>query len=205
MTSIGTSCTWVWEHGALLAAALLVMTPAVVWGTDTEFTRETLHGLLGVAVVVENVSPDIKRAGLTIHQLQTDAELRLRKAGVRVLTPEEQLDTPGRPYLYIRVTGLRVHSTTDAVLGYAAFSHVSLRQHAQLTRDPTLMAYSAETWSTSGFLELLNGSSVRPIRETVADQVDAFINAYLAANPGHSPASVPKPEPAPAPRKEKRR
>jgi hypothetical protein len=205
MTSIGTTCGRAWTNGGLLAATLLVMTTAVVWGSDTELARETLRGITGVMVVVENVSPDIERAGLTPRQLQTDAELRLRKAGIRVLTREERLDTPGGPYLYIRVTGFRVHSMTGALLGYAAFSHVSLHQNVWLTRDPTIMAYAAETWRGGGFLDTFDGSNVRPIRESVTDQVDAFINAYLAVNPERSPAYVPRPEPAPAPRKEKRR
>ena len=32
-----------------------------------------------------------------------DVELRLRKAGVRVLTKKERLEAPGMPYLYVNI------------------------------------------------------------------------------------------------------
>ena len=99
----------------LLAMALVVMSTAA-WGLDTKATRESLRGLTGVEVVVENVPPDLEPAGLTANQLRTDAELRLRKAGIRVLTREETLATPGVPYLYIRVTGLPERSMTGRLL-----------------------------------------------------------------------------------------
>jgi hypothetical protein len=172
--------------GELLAAALLVMISAPVWGLDTEATRETLRGLTGVHIAVEEVEPDLERAGLRRSQLQTDAELRLRKAGIRVLTREEFLATLGRPYLYIRVTALKEESRTGRPLGYAAFGEVSLNQLVWLERDPAITG-GGETWSSRGILTSVDPSSVRSIRESVADQVDWFINAYLAVNPLERP------------------
>ncbi|MBI3330423.1 MAG: hypothetical protein HYZ81_27400 [Nitrospinae bacterium] len=160
-----------------LVVALLVMTTAAVWGLDTNQTRATLRGLTGVHVMVEEISPEIKRAGLTTTQLQTDAELRLRKAGIRVLTQEESLATPGGPYLYIRVTGLKDETVTGRPLGYAAFTEVSLHQNVRLARDPAITAVGAQTWNSASRIWLVDSAKVRLIRESVADQVDEFINA----------------------------
>jgi hypothetical protein len=178
--------------GGLLAVALLVMTTAAGWGLDTKNTRETLRGLTGVHVAVENVSPDLEGAGLTKSQLQTDAELRLRKAGIQVLTWEESLATSGRPYLYIRVTGFRVNNIqTGRPLGYVAFTEVALNQDVWLERESAIGVYDDVTWSSAGMLESVNSSNVRAIRESAADQVDLFINAYLAVNPVEHPLRAP--------------
>ena len=43
----------------------------------TEYTRETLHGLSGVVVVVETIKPDAEADGLKITELQTEVEQKL--------------------------------------------------------------------------------------------------------------------------------
>src|SRR2546425_3316356 len=103
------------EYGLLLVVGLVFWTAAVSRvSAETaeerqtvekaeEGARETLRGLKGVGVVVERVSPDAERDGLTQSQLQTDVELRLRKAGIPALTQEECRATPGHPFLYVNV------------------------------------------------------------------------------------------------------
>ena len=113
----GTTGVQAHNIGGLLAVALLVMTPAVVWGFDTKEAGESRRGLTGVHILVDNLPPDIERAGLSRSQLQIDAELRLQKAAIRVLTWEEVIATPGRPWLYINVLGFRPATTTGAHRG----------------------------------------------------------------------------------------
>ena len=45
-------------------------------------------------MITETEGLEVERAGLTKQQLQTDVELRLRQAGIRVLTEQEQLIVP---------------------------------------------------------------------------------------------------------------
>lgn len=135
-----------------------------MWGLDTEATRETLRELTGVRVVVEEIKPDIERAGLARSQVQTDGELRLRKARIRVLPDKEWLVTPGAPSLYIRVTTLKAHDTTGHPLGYTVFTEVSLDQDVRLARAPDLKAYRAETWRATGSLATVDVSNLRTIR-----------------------------------------
>ena len=49
-------------------------------------------------VLVEDMTDDAKRLGLNTVQIQTDVELKLRLAGIKVLTKEERYGTPGTPY-----------------------------------------------------------------------------------------------------------
>ncbi|MER3447850.1 MAG: hypothetical protein C4291_13930 [Candidatus Dadabacteria bacterium] len=49
----------------------------------------SLRGLHGVRVLLTDLNSDAKQEGLIKSELQTDVELRLRKAGIRVLTGED--------------------------------------------------------------------------------------------------------------------
>jgi hypothetical protein len=56
---------------------------------EAGFQRETLRNLPGVWVVVEKLPSELDQRGVTQGQVQTDAENRLRKAGIAILTQEE--------------------------------------------------------------------------------------------------------------------
>src|SRR5215472_3875500 len=95
-----------------------------------EEDRESLRGLTGVYVLVEHLTKEAERDGLSENQLQTDVELRLRRAGIKVQTRQESLASPGRPYLYVRVTERK---KSDLPL-YALCVQVEFVQAVQLER-----------------------------------------------------------------------
>ena len=134
--------------------------------------RETLRGLKGFYVLIEKLHDDIKQAGLTESILKTDVELKLRKAGIRVLTEDDMYLTPGTPYLHVSVNAFKSRSFVYCV-------KVSFRQDVILSRNRSVET-SAVTWIQS-FLGI--SSDLRPIREVVSDLVDQFMNDYLAVNP----------------------
>jgi hypothetical protein len=117
----------------LMLAGLVLTCPAAfqAFGSDSKFDRETLHGLQGVHVVVENIDQNAERDGLTEHQVQTDVELRLRQSGIRVLSEEERLATPGRPYLYINVNTFKNNDMEFYVYSIT----VELNQNVWLSRN----------------------------------------------------------------------
>ena len=161
----------------LLILAMLVSTFLVTSETFGFVNqRESLRGLKGVEVLIELVSKDIENDGLTRMQLQTDVELRLRKAGVRVLTEEESRQATGRPMLHVQISSYKIAS-----IGYAFNCSVSLEELAKLVRNPQIINL-LPTWnkSSTGFTPINN---LRFIREGLSDLVDQFINNYLAANP----------------------
>ena len=84
-----------------LVFALAACTPAL--GLNSETNRHSLRGLTGVGVQVEELDPEASRDGLTKKAIQADVELRLRRAGIRVLPKEEWSITSGLPFLYVSV------------------------------------------------------------------------------------------------------
>ena len=165
---------------------------AVLWGIallsegrsgalDHETTRATLRSIEGVQVIVEQVPPEVERAGLTTQQLQADVESRLRHAGIRIhTTKEEKYSTPGAPCLYIHVT-VMLESNGLAVCAI----HVEFKQKAALEIDGSLA--DVATWSVGPYLGSGSRSHLAAIRDTVKDSVDRFINAYVSVHPPPSP------------------
>jgi Putative peptidoglycan binding domain len=169
---------------------------AVLWGIiglalsesdahDEEFSRVTLRGLAGVYVMVIHLEPDVERAGLTKQQLQTDVELRLRQAGIRVLTQNERLGVPGAPMLEVLVTSIL---REDGLCAYR--SDVSVYQRAYMLETDTSSA-TVSIWSTGsvGTVGVHNLSA--SVRGQVRNHVDRFINAYLSVNPRPASSTAP--------------
>ena len=159
---------------ALLSAS--VLSPLVGQGHD-EASRATLVGLTGVYVLVENIPDEAQRDGLDTTQIRTDVELKLRQAGITVLTRQEWLSTAAAPYLYVNVQAIKSRANV-----YAFSANVELLQRVTLVRNPA-MSIPATTWSATGIIGGVGSQKVGSVREHVRDRTDQFINAYLAANP----------------------
>jgi hypothetical protein len=191
--------------------------------------EDSLAGLGGVCVVVENVRPEVEKYGLTNQLLQIDTELRLRQYGIRVFNEkqivslvenfrkeqngvfnaniqrvmkvieEEQshqaflhvLRNQFRntkqikisiPHLYINVNTIMYEERN-----FAAFSiSMELRDSAYLSKDHKRC--TAVVWQENS-LNTCSLSSLKAfVRESLRDEVDKFINDYLAANPKEQPA-----------------
>ena len=132
-----------------------------------------LSGLKAIFVSVADINPEVERLGLTKNQIKTDVELRLRKAGVRVLTEKEWLGTPAMPYIAVMVN---VVISGDH---YACSGTVALKE--AVTLDNGFKTIGA-IWDT-GYTGAGRKENIRKIRESVGDLVDKFINDFLAANP----------------------
>jgi hypothetical protein len=154
---------------------LLVVTPQAVG--DSVLQRRTLVGLKGVHVLVEAINPDAEKDGLSRTLLQTDIELKLRRAGVPVFTEEETFGVPGSPVLDLDVGLLKNPSGV-----YAFGVDLALIQEVNLTRAPRV-EIGAATWRATSTIGIVGTAKLSSVRETVKDKVDQFINAYLAANP----------------------
>jgi hypothetical protein len=158
---------------AALVISLSVFVAITLGGMD-----EVLKGLNGVHVVVENIDREIEQGGLTKTQLQTDVELRLRIAGVKVLSKDEWRKTKGRPILYVAVQAFKTSSQQ-----YIFTIRVLLKEVTVPLRTPGV-EWFADTWTQP--LRYGISSSLDTIRSGVKDQVDIFIDDYLSANPKRS-------------------
>jgi hypothetical protein len=145
--------------------------PTFVLAQDFESNRETLVGLSGFEVGVQGFDEedaDARLISLTRSQLQTDTELRLRKAGIPI--------TEGRPYLLVSVD----FTGCEEECGFSVA--VQVNQLVLLDRDLSVRIV-APTWGKS-FVGVVSRSLARgAIRGAVGDCVDEFLNAYLSVNP----------------------
>jgi hypothetical protein len=145
---------------------------SVVQPTFTAEQRDTLRGLQGVRVIVEELKPEVERLGLMPEALQTDTELQLRQYGIKVLSK-------GDSWLYVRVSVADPGNDTSPLL--AVSIDVSFKQCVYLARDPAIWC-TATTWQTAGVARVGRGR-LAGVRDYVKDQVAEFINDYLAVNP----------------------
>jgi hypothetical protein len=145
-----------------------------VLAIDADITRQTIKGLKGVNVIVEEIQPNIqkyaRKAGITKEQIQMDVEAKLKAAGFRVLEGDEWLKTPGKPVLYVNIN---THETEK--YWYAYNVKVELKQVVFLEANPSIKTL-AGTWSIN-MTGVANIGTLGIIKTSVNDLVGRFINA----------------------------
>jgi len=160
------------RHITVLAAIVcvfLMLTESRALGQQPSVPLDvkSLKGMGEVQVVVD-LSDTGKVSELDKYTIRTDVELRLRAAGMRVLSEQEETKAPGSPYLYLNVN----------LVGTAAAIEIQLMQMARLVRNGEIAV--GATWSQRS----LSTNATTPIvRGLIKDQVDAFLNAWLSVNP----------------------
>ena len=159
---------------------MILLLSSAVQGQTTSDEKETLKGIKSLRVIVGVGEPDIKKDGLQVSSIQTDVELKLRMAGIKVLTEEEWLAMKevGGPYLFVGVDSFRREGSEL----YAFHISVELNQLVYLNRNPDIIVF-ARTWRSAGSIGTAGRNNVANLRNFVKDQVDIFINDYLAVNP----------------------
>jgi hypothetical protein len=168
-------------HKLILRAGILLLATTVAVTLRAQVVtvadQQTLRGIPGLSVVVESLSSAVESAGLHAADILTDVELRLRLAGINVLTPQESFKEPGKPYLYVNVNVVLLDQPLDAIYHLS----VEVRQDVFLTREVSVAA-KASTWNT-GTLGMVGRTEIQKIRDTTKVMVDTFIKAYLSVNP----------------------
>jgi hypothetical protein len=146
----------------------------------------SLQGLNGIDLYVwsgPSRSPAAPLASL-IKVVQSEAEKKLKDAGIPLLKFMKQPDGDGSPLLYVSFT--LNHPTSHAP---AIEVQGKLWQQVRPLRDPK-KDIRAVTW------ELQSGNdgpvSDEAVLQVVSAQIDEFIKAYRAANPQPSSASTVK-------------
>jgi len=180
------------KPGAVFAAlsVFLLVVGGVARGAG-ENHRESLRGLTGVSVRVERLSGSANQDGLDARNIQTDAEQKLKQAGIVVLTPGQAAQEPGSPTLYVFVNAKSLFYPTGVTFDpagrpynsppYVVMVTVSLLQNVVSVRDPSLRLREVKTWD-AGYLRSLDPSLLRQARTTVGELVDGFIGDWRAVN-----------------------
>ena len=164
------------QFGLIVA---LVMTISLSGGIATTIRASdaeipVLRGLKEVLVHVEDLDFRVERVGLTTDHLRTDAELKLKMAGIKVQSEKESMEKVGIPQLHIIVKVLGTSSGN-----YAAHIRLELREAVDLVRHPGVEVFTS-TWTTGRFGVTQSLSDVRKQEQALLDK---FITEYIAANP----------------------
>src|SRR5215510_10207413 len=137
--------------------------------------QDTLRGLKGVMVFIEDIESEVEDHGLTKVLLKKEVESRLRQAEIPVLTADEAFNTAGKPYLYLNLT---THNTGIDLYSYSI--RIEFNQDVCIIREPSIRA-SATTWS-SNVVGIVGAANLPAITEDVIGLTDRFIHAYHTAN-----------------------
>jgi len=153
--------------GMLFIIPMLIENRALGQESSVALDVRSLKGIDSVQVVID-LTDTGKVSELDKYIIRTDVELKLRGAGMRVLSEEEESKAPGSPYLYLNVN----------LVGTAAAVEIQLMQTARLVRNDEIAV--GATWSQRS---LSTNSTAPVVRGLIKDQVDTFLNAWLSVNP----------------------
>lgn len=150
---------------------------------QTDFDRATLAGLNGVYPLLL-FTFDGTMVGLNKTSLQTLLELRLRAAGIPVLTKDQMMEAPGYPELDLSIIIIPDKTVGGTLRGYAYAVSLQLLQSISLRRNPEIVHVEGSTWQTGMYVGTsATDDSASHIREMVTELVDRFANDYLTMNP----------------------
>jgi hypothetical protein len=157
---------------AFAATVLLGATITTGFAFLSPEETEILKGVDGVRVEIKRLKPEIERDGLFRSTLQTDAELKLQMAGIKVLSEDDAADRPNIPSLYLNLDALKCS------LGYVYRIQFTLREMVTLTRKPVKTL--GTTYRTTERFGI--STNLSEIREDAREVVDDFIKAWMEAN-----------------------
>jgi hypothetical protein len=148
----------------------LTVCPVLARGADDPYG---LRGISSVWVLIESLGPEEADIGLAGDAVRTDVELRLRSAGLRVISPEDakKISVKDNTFLYVNVT------VTSG--GLAATVLAQFGQAAYLLRN-CLPIGTAFTWTD---VSTLLRPSLDSVHSEIKDLVDKFLNEWLKQNP----------------------
>ncbi len=137
----------------------------------------SLQGLKEIAVLVEELTPELSKAGVSRAQLQADVERALEAHGIAL---REDAD----PYLYVLISGFEHRDPRG--LGTGQFTYaidLSLRQTVRLTWNPMIEVSGASTWLAMGQMGVRAKKSLeQDMSKIVAEMIGEFLAAYERAN-----------------------
>jgi hypothetical protein len=135
---------------------------------------ETLRGLTEIQLVVEELPREAVALNVSKGILELDATKQLREGGITLLSMDERLAHPRRPYLYVNCNLLYIES-----LNLTSFS-IDVEVHQRATLETGEKAQGL-TWAKS-YLGMTSGDiASERIRETVHDFVEEFIREATAS------------------------
>ena len=145
-----------------------------------EVSRRTLTGLQGVHVTVDS---DYTNQNLfDTNQVKTDVEVKLRDAGINILSKEQFLRANGWPLLLVTASVLPSQSEGSFIM---IVKSLELYEQISLERSPDVTLYLATWGDFSGKVSRKIGLSAtaRAARQEIRSLVEHFADDYFFVNP----------------------
>jgi hypothetical protein len=139
-----------------------------------ESDPESLRGIKGILINVQ-VNELARDMGLSQQQIQTDTELKLRMAGIKVISQSDLINSSDAPILNIRI-GIQPPVGTNI----AYMLNVDFLQYVRLERNSDIKVL-ATTWSRAMY-GAGGKSYIGSLRDFTKDKIDEFINDFLSVN-----------------------
>lgn len=155
--------------------------------------RETLRGLsgVGVRIVIYDKSGTLKN--LIIEDvLKSQIELKLRRAGVTVLSEKALTEDVEMPTLDLEIWGIPDDQSSGEILSYALRTSLAVNRRVFISRKgfsphtTFLDCWNREFLSVYGIDTIRNGA----LKSLASDLTDQFLNDWLAT---HEPTRLSSP------------
>jgi hypothetical protein len=158
----------------LLAFSLVLATGAFA---QKESDKESLRGIAGMFVLVEDIDLDAQKDGLVRGQIQDSVEKHIRAAGIQILSLKTMFESQAQPYLYVNINASKSADGT-----YVYNVSVTFRQMAILATAQDRKPRSVITWETSAIGMVERRRMSNEIRSAINSRLDAFIKDFRSAN-----------------------
>jgi hypothetical protein len=157
----------------IVIAVSLLVSPCV----NAEFVegKESLRGIKGVMVVVD-LGKMAESYGGIAEKIQTDVELKLRMAGIKIKSIEEYAENPTA---YLAVEARFIFTPKITTIFKVGIYLVDI---VRPLRNPNTRCW-ATTWRKEYLAFEEKARLEKTIRDQVKDLADQFLNDYLAVNP----------------------
>ncbi len=136
---------------------------------DAALDRATLRGVTAVNVVIDPLSPEIEKEGVTIDGLRMRLEEGLRNAGIPI-------DPAANTFLALRLRSVR------AARGPLSIAiTIGLYQPVTLVRDPAVRTATA-TWEVDTVILADTKQVYRACIDSADELTGRFVTAYRSVN-----------------------
>ncbi len=160
----------------VLSISLLMISPdSFSQGDQAEIN--TLKGIKGIGVSVEDIDADAVAEGLNKDKLLQLITQKLKKSGVKVLTDLELRTVSGQPKLVLNINSIKQPGPI-----YIFTTTLDLTQIVLLERNKGLTSVSP-TWTVLTTGGSLPEDLAATVQASVDPMLESFITDYKKANP----------------------
>lgn len=160
----------------LFSIFMMLITAASVYSQQGIPETESLKGLGGIGVMIDDIDPVAVKDGLDADQLKSSVTEALRNGGIKILDPTEMKSTSGQPRIAVYINTIK-HSG-----GVYSFTvSVSLDQIVLLERNQQIKEI-VPTWSVLGTGASLPEDLNEDINVYVKQLVGQFVKDYKQVN-----------------------